>query len=234
MQQTTLRGLAKAHAAGILAKDKYRQDRTTYIEAVLSGSITIQPAEQSPVLARMERTGEITMEKSSQDRADVNTEILGINVLADQTPPKMKTGFIIGGAAALLVVVIVVFAAFSGDEQPAVQPRQEVVASVAPPVDTPPNAAQNLIRSFIAKNVWSETSMNSFLAEWDVMPEPEKNSIKNSVELGQLANAIYKKLLEERALSGIGNPETSYEKQRQLVQFAASLDISDSRISLPN
>lgn len=56
----------------------------------------------------------------------------------------------------------------------------------------------------------------------------------NSTEFSRLINAISKKLLEERALASIGNPETSYEKQRQLVEFAHTIGIRDQRISLPD
>lgn len=49
-----------------------------------------------------------------------------------------------------------------------------------------------------------------------------------------MVNEISKKLLEEKDLAAIGNPETSYEKQRQLVEFANSIAIRDQRITMPD
>jgi hypothetical protein len=229
-QQSTLRGLAKAYATGILEKDKYRKDRTSYIEAVLSGAVAIHPAE-TPVQAKLERTGEIPIDRINRA---VTTDVIDINITPEPGPLKANLGLIIGGVAALLVMVIIVMFATSGDDNASATP-QEQSSVVAPPVmDTPRTAAQNLIASFLAKNSWSEAAMVAFLTEWEVMPEPEKTSIGNTIELGQLANEIYKKLLEERALSGIGNPETSRAKQQQLVEFAANIGINDPRISLPD
>ncbi len=53
-------------------------------------------------------------------------------------------------------------------------------------------------------------------------------------DVGAMVNEISKKLLEEKALAAIGNPETSYEKQRQLVEFANSIAIRDQRITMPD
>jgi hypothetical protein len=229
-QQTTLRGLAKAYATGILEKDKYRKDRTTFIEALLSGAVTLHPAE-SPVQAKMERTGEIPIDRVNQ----AALEDININITPEPGPLKTNLALIIGGVAALLVIVIIVMFATSGDDSDtaAALPLPQSPVAAPPVMDTPRTAAQNLIASFLAKNTWSEAAMEAFLAEWEVMPEPEKSSIGNTIELGQLANEIYKKLLEERALSGIGNPEASYAKQRQLVEFAANIGVNDPRIALP-
>ncbi|NNE37511.1 MAG: hypothetical protein HKN08_04335, partial [Gammaproteobacteria bacterium] len=60
----------------------------------------------------------------------------------------------------------------------------------------------------------------------------DRASAMNTTDFSRLVNGISKKLLEERALAAIGNPETSYEKQRQLVEFADAIGINDQRISL--
>jgi hypothetical protein len=227
-QQTTLRGLAKAYASGILEKEKYRKDRTAFIEAVLSGGISL------PLNGQRRDAPKAT---TPNDTFDIKTsEMQGQAVDLDITgtaPPQRNPRLIIGGIAGLLILIIIAAILLSGgDDDAPVQPQQQAVAAI-PAIDNSPTAAQDLIHAFLDRNTWSEASMDAFIAEWEVMPEPEKTSIRNTVELGQLANAIYKKLLEERALSGIGNPETSYEKQRQLVEFAATLGIDDARISLP-
>lgn len=56
----------------------------------------------------------------------------------------------------------------------------------------------------------------------------------NSIELNQLATAIYKQLLEERALSGIGDAEKAVNKQKQLIEFAEQIGINDSRLTMPD
>ena len=230
-QQSTLRGLAKAYANGALEREKYRNDRTAYIEAVLSGAVSIKAVEHHTGRSKTGRIDEVTEQKPGKDRTAVNSD--STDITADPSPLQSRTGLIVGAAGvALLLILVLVFTVFTGNEDTPPQ-SQGPSAATSVVIDTPPTAAQTLIKSFLGKNTWSESSMNAFLTEWEVMPEPEKSSIKNTVELGQLTNEIYKKLLEERALSGIGNPETSYEKQRQLVQFAANLGITDPRISLP-
>ena len=145
--------------------------------------------------------------------------------------PRSKNGLIAAGVAGVVAIIVILIFALSTDSD---EKSVTVTSTSNQAADSTASVAgQNLIREFLGEKSWSQSSMDSFLYNWQALPESEKTSMKNSIELGQVTNAIYKKLLEERALSGIGNPETSLEKQRQLVLFSDQIGIDDSRISIP-
>ena len=76
--------------------------------------------------------------------------------------------------------------------------------------------------------------MAEFVGQWQQLSAEERNAAEESIALGQMTNAIYKKLLEERALSALGDESSALEKQRKFVSFAEKLGISDPRIALPD
>ncbi|MBI2994972.1 MAG: hypothetical protein HYY48_12470 [Gammaproteobacteria bacterium] len=110
----------------------------------------------------------------------------------------------------------------SGPAMPAMEP--------APTLSRP---ASDLILKFLANKNWSETARAEFLGQWQALPEDQRAGAAQSGEMAQLNNGIYKKMLEERALSGLGDATASFEKQRSLVEFAAALGIHDSRLTVP-
>jgi len=149
---------------------------------------------------------------------------------------KTRTGLFIGGGAALLVVIVAIVVVLTGNKQepsPTAVTASSTANTASAIPEAAPTAATTLISSFLTSNNWSQPTLDKFVADWQQIPEAERSNSMSSVELGQLSNAIYKKLLEERALSGIGNPETSLEKQRLLVEFATNIGIQDQKISLP-
>jgi len=235
--ESTLRDLAKSYAGGKLDKANYRAARTTYVEAVVSGSVTLLSSQDSGGPATTTSTD--VNSRNSSDKTSMMGSAAYSRAHSNEGDAgrsgKTRTGLFIGGAA-LLVVIVVIVIAISGNKQ---EPSSTAVtasstansASAIP--DATPTAAITLIRTFLTSNNWSQPTLDKFVADWQQIPDVDRNTSMSSVELGQLSNAIYKKLLEERALSGIGNPETSLDKQRQLVEFAASVGIQDQKISLP-
>lgn len=238
--ESSLRDLAKGYASGQLEKAKYRTDRTAFIEGVLSGTVTIRKnpalgAQQAALSAesRVKNTSDkTTLMGSGTSPAYKNT-----GSSAENSSSPGKTGLMLGigaAVAALIIVTVVFLMSGGGQEQQTIATGNQSANNNNPPqTTTPSSVATNLVRSFLGTNSWSQASIDNFLAEWSTITDSEKNGLTNSIELGQLTNAIYKKLLEERALSGIGNPETSYEKQRVLVEFATRVGINDPRIALP-
>ena len=79
---------------------------------------------------------------------------------------------------------------------------------------------------------WSNSTIDAFAQDWANLPAGAVLISKNSTEMGQLTNAIYKQLLEEQTLSGLIDDDSSVNKQKELVQFALDLGIEDSRIAL--
>ena len=228
-QQKTLRGLAKAYANGLIEKDEYRRERAAYLEAVLAGEtrLPVPPVVPLPGATRREKPLENLA-------APADADVAALRQPGGDVRPgggNSRHALIAGGAALLVALAAAVFL-LGGGEESAAPP-----AGANPPAafeEAPPSPAQNLIAGFLADNAWSQADMNSFLADWQALPAGERDAARRSIEFSQLGNAIYKKLLEERALSRIGNPETAYEKQRQFVQFAASIGIEDPRISMPD
>jgi len=235
--ETTLRDLAKGYAGGKLDKAKYRAARTAYIESVVSGAVTLLSSQDSGGLAATTAT-DLNLRNSSDKTSMMGSAAYSrsqSNEGDTGKSGKTKTGLFIGGAALLVVIVAIVIALTGNKQEPsptAVAAGSSANTASAIP-DTTPTATITLIRTFLTSNNWSQPTLDKFVADWQQMPEADRSASMSSVELGQLSNAIYKKLLEERALSGIGNPETSLDKQRLLVEFATSIGIQDQKISLP-
>jgi len=235
---SNLRELAKAYANGQLDKDKYRIDRTSYIEAILAGTVSIRPNQQNASLPPSASTGRA---RSASEQTSLMSDPVyspAEDGGVDNNLKSRKTGLIVAGTA-LVMISIILIVAFTGDTRVQQATQSPLVTDsgtqgVTAPSDSISPPGVLLVRSFLDNNIWSEASMDGFLQDWSALAETDRMASKDSIEIGQMTNAIYKKLLEERALSGIGNPETSYEKQRILVRFASAIGISDPRITLPD
>lgn len=91
-----------------------------------------------------------------------------------------------------------------------------------------------LIRGLLNQRNWSsDANLDTFIEKWQALPADTRAGSLESLELNQLTTAIYKQLLKERALSGIGNEEDSRNKQQKLIDFAAKIGIDDPRIAMP-
>lgn len=142
-----------------------------------------------------------------------------------------------GLALALVAIIIVGVLALTGGDN-----GDKSAASTAAGADSATGSdavaktttkSQVLIQSFLDKKNWSSSSLDYFAQQWADLSANEILASKGSLAMGQLTNAIYKQLLEEQALSGLVDDDSSLNKQQQLVQFASGLGIEDSRISLP-
>lgn len=229
----SLRSLAKGYAGGQIDQAKYRAERNAFIEAVLAGTVTIKAVAGIPASLSSESrvsSSDKTTLMGSDGAAPAYTAMANYEPLSS-APEKNKTGLIIGIAAAVIVVIGIAIFALGGDES-----DSGSAPTAAAPANTPAPAATpaiGLVTAFLSTNNWSQPSIDNFVADWNRLSATDQSALTGSIELGQLTNAIYKKLLEERALSGIGNPETSYAKQRILVEFAGQIGIKDNRITLP-
>jgi len=220
---TTLRSLAKDYANGTLEKDNYRKERTVYLEAILAGDVSVRQ-KQSTASVTQDRSDSVTQRKPNTTQPST-----------EATRRFNSKMILLAGGTVLTLIVIIVLMLSSGENENVNPADSEAIVETPAPtrLETTPTAAQDLISSFLSSNMWSVSSMDTFLQDWNNLATTDKTDISNTVEFSQLTSSILKKLVEERALSTIGNPETSLEKQRQLVEFAASIGINDPRISLP-
>jgi hypothetical protein len=94
--------------------------------------------------------------------------------------------------------------------------------------------AQQLLSEFLAQRNWAASgNLDAFIRNWQNLPAETRAAAAGTLELNQLTNAIYKQLLEERALSGIGDAEAALNRQKKLIEFAAQVGINDPRIAMP-
>jgi len=176
---------------------------------------------------------------------------------AAQTEPETQPSsgsapvLILVAAVAILVAVITTFALLSRDRDSAaeVSPSAEAVAdttvnpdtvevvatAAVAPVDAPAqdNTGSALVREFLSAKDWSAGNMENFVGAWRQLPDADRAAAGDSVEMSQLSNEIYKKLLAVRALAAIDGLELSFNKQKALVDFSNDLGISDDRLTLP-
>jgi len=235
MSNTTLRELAKAHANGNLNREAYRHARTKYIEGILSGEAPLQVNEYPPLVrAPAEESLEATEQQKKKRTPPVIPE-----PEPDKAIPRNLVAYLSAGIAVVVVIAVLVIVIPRAEQTSENSASSESQSSTQPATLTGLSqtqgtaAATTLIQSFIKENNWSDTSMDSFLKGWGSLPQGDKSGVQDSIEFSQLSNAIYKQLLEERALSGLGDADAAISKQRQLIQFAEKIGISDQRITLP-
>ena len=228
IEEKTLKGLANAYAVGLLSKEKYRRERAIYLESVLAGKVTLP----EPRYDATTTSGPITdFNLNRLRRTNYNSQ--KNQPSSNKRSKSSKVGILIGSSA--LVVALLIFSLMvSINDNSSDFIQDEDFSSEIYTLNIPPTGAQNMITDFLQKNMWGESNLVSFSEQWQEIPESERAFAMNSVEYSRLINAIYKKLLEERALSRIGNPIMSYEKQQKLVEFASILGIKDQRITLPD
>ncbi len=254
MANQTLRELAKDHVNGNIDKDSYRKSRAELLQGIVSGSIPlaeidypplVQPPEPESLDDTQRKSDVKTLApKKSKPKAEGKTEAAASKPAEDtgssadsETKPN-KILFVALGLAVIGIIIVAVIA-MTGDSAEPPTPTSSAStddyagADAATPVAETTTQAQALIRDFLGKKNWSDSSLDYFLQQWAELPAGDTSSSQDSLEMGQLTNAIYKQLLEEQALSGLVDDDSSLNKQRQLVQFATELGIEDTRISLP-
>lgn len=99
------------------------------------------------------------------------------------------------------------------------------------PAPTVANPATDAIVEFLKTKNWSDESMDQFQSLWLSLPQTDRDAAAGSGEILQMANALYRKLLEVRALSQVTDAATSQQKQEKLLNFAHNLGINDPRLT---
>ncbi len=246
MSQPTLRKLARKYADGTLAKEEYRVSRAALLEGILAGKIRLQVNEYRPLIAAPEQDELLDRKEEQNDITQLRTEASPAPTPAATAPgpvtktPANRRRFVMIGAAALSLLVLVVLASAllpdARQSVPGKDPAGGETASAEPGTvgNVAFGAAQALIQEFLDKKDWSDAGLNSFKAQWQKLTPAQQAAATGTMQLSQLKNTIYKKLLEERALSGLGDDEQALNKQRRLVEFAENIGINDPRIRLPS
>ena len=228
MASTTLRSLAKAYAKKNLETAAYRESRAKFINGVLAGENELTVNDYPPLIRpKGDEAVEVTVRRESKKKIP-RTES------KPQQPDTGSRNLVMLAVVAALVLVVIVIAVFllAGGNS------SDVTATSNPQVQTAtpakPNEAQLLVRDLLSQRNWNaDSNMAAFIEKWQALPADTRASSMQSLELNQLTTAIYKQLLKERALSGIGDEAEARDKQQQLIDFAKQIGIDDPRLTIP-
>lgn len=248
MTTKTLRALAKEYAEGVLDKESYRKARDAYFKAVLDGIVKVKPIDYRPPVEIQDL--DVTQEKTAARLHRLESDQPVIETVDDRnnTPPSRSrpayqstaSPYLLVSAVLLIIAAIGVSVALlksSGNTVlPAVTnnpPDESVMAGEKPePAHKPVSPAETLIENFLRENNWSDKSLQQFKNDWQALTDAEQEQALSSPMRSQLVNAIHQKLIEERALLGLGDSENVVARQHKLVNFASDLEINDPRLKV--
>jgi uncharacterized membrane protein len=139
--------------------------------------------------------------------------------------------------AAIIVFLVIAVALYPFTHQKKSAPA-DTGQTTAPAAGTQPdlphtdtlNAGANLIKQFLLKSDWTDENLQQFTNAWEGLSAEERDAGLSSSARTELANAIYRKLQEERIMLGLGDMQSSIDKQTVLVTFAQQVGIHDPRI----
>lgn len=243
MTATTLRTLAKTYAKQGIAAEEYRAARADYISGILSGEIALTVNEYPPILKPKQNAESAEDAKEAMEDTErrppkkknnlTNSESVAQEEQAQSPNNRWVILFVIG--AIVVIGTLIALLSGNGNSSKTISIDTEPVSNAnTQSLPGELSEAKMLIQTFLSNKSWSESKLETFLGEWDALPGTSKSGIESSVEIAQFASAIYKKLLEERALSGLSGDNSNLDKQRKLIDFAKQIGITDPRIALAN
>ena len=249
MTTKTLRALAKDYANGVLDKESYRKARDAYFRAVLSGTVKVEVIDYRPPVDIQDL--DVTLEKTSVRPQRPKSDSEGIESVNQgnsghsqsrqsaqpSTSPLLIVSIILLIIAAIGVSIALLYAPEKkgAAEIVTIQPDAADIIEEQPSVPQvlqPASPAETLIENFLQENNWSDSNLQQFKNDWQALTTAEQEQGLSSPMRVQLVNAIHQKLLEERALLGLGDTENVIARQHKLVDFATDLDINDPRLQV--
>jgi hypothetical protein len=255
MTGTTLRELARAYAKGELGREEYRRSRSDLVASILSGEVVVKNLDFPPPLKFPGGDGQDATEPRQRRRhPDARQEPETTRVGQAAPPPVRAPGpapapaqavnqadssrgiWLFAGVVALGAVIAAgIFMASKRSGDSATLAVGEPAAPVTKPATDDPAAAAGraLISRFLQDRNWSGARLASFRSDWSALDSDQRAAALKSADAGRLASAVYQRLLEERALSGLGDAQSSLDKQRELVAFAGAIGIRDPRLTVP-
>ena len=238
-----LRTLAKEYAGGLLGIQAYRKARDELIEGILVGRLQVTKNDfQAPLRSqRAEAAPDITAFRAPPLNKPVSKSSVTI------TEPKTDKAHtpsiyraILAGIAVIIVSLVILVALY-----PVIQQKISVSDITNQAISSGPSGAESdaqhpfvltagegLIRQFLAQNEWDDENLQHFIKQWQELSAEEQDAGLSSPVKSQLANAIHRKLLDERAMLSLGDIQNSVDKQTVLVNFARQIGINDPRLTV--
>jgi hypothetical protein len=245
MTDKTLRALAKDYANGVLDKEAYRKARDTLLKGILSGEISLvandfrAPLQAQDLNSTFEKTSiQVAPPPPKEPKPTIEfvPPQISEEILESQTRKSSSKLYIVLGIVIGVIAVLVLAFIFSGSDAPvllATDSNTEVPGEQ--PVQEPQEdnvTAAELVEDFLNGHDWSGEQLQLFVSRWNNLPEDELTKGLTPPLSIQLANAIYKQLLEERSLFGTANNDTIIARQQILVDFARALGMDDPRLQV--
>ena len=246
MANQSLRELAKEHAQGNLDREAYKKSRADLLEGILSSKIPLEEIDYPPLVQPPEPEAlDDTQRKEEYKKPPAKSAEPEATTAPKPSETKPTTGvaenkgsnkLLLGALGlailAILVVAVLMLSNKGKDSRDAATNSVTSAAAETEKVSVKTAKSDKLIKEFLARKNWSAGSLDTLREQWLTLTEEETPSSEDNIALGQLTNAIYKQLLEEQALSGLVDDDSSLNKQEQLIEFAAALGISDDRLKL--
>ena len=257
MPSKTLRSLAKDHASGVLDKVAYRKARDMFFDGVLTGEIKVEPIEYRPPLDFQDLDATMERERDRTQIKSVPVQKQPITPAPSAAPaptPKQKpvpeiphaehltkseSGFpitLIMGITIIIIIGLIIFLTLpliyhnTGTVNNSITVTESDIPNSETQATGNTSAGEELIANFLAQNDWSNEKLQEFKSSWNSLTAEEQADGLASPIKGQLTNAIYQQLLEERALLGLGDTASVISRQNTLINFASELGINDPRL----
>lgn len=241
MGQVSLRELVQKYTKGEVGKEEYRKTRTDLINNVLAREDNLRINTYPPLIKPTDE-GTVDITERSQKKEPVKSPATpGVTPPADKTVPSRGqplNPMYIAGALILIIITIIAVVVLLPDhsQNQRVNVQEQPVTQETRPAPAVSDRARTLIREFLQKNNWDNGNMDEFLRAWRALPETDSQSIKGSMALNRLSNAIYNRLQEERAIAELdataSETVADVSRQERLVAFARQIGINDDRISV--
>lgn len=232
-----LRKLAKDYAQNTIDLESYRKSRNELIKGICAGEVVVKENEYLvPLDSLEEKLDDITENRISQiinqgedsKAAPANSKVTGQKHSSSLSTGKIGQKTIIIGSLVIVVLCFIILTTLllpSTKEEP---PKTLLINEAV----KESSAGQSLIVEFMQQKNWTQGNLNSFVASWRQLSAQEHEATHASPEMKRLTNAIYRQLLDERALISLGDVENAVANQKLLVDFTERLGIEDKRFTV--
>lgn len=206
---TSLRALAADYADGRVDRKTFTRERRRIIDGIVAGEIPLPPEEVPPSAPGVDPADEdITIDAARQRAA------------ARAAPPAAgrRTPWI-GVAAAIALVTVAVLGVKRMTTPPPMRPTIQATAAVPP-----------VVARFLAANRWDEAALQRFAEDWRALTGPQRDALRASPAMSQLADHLQTRWNEARALLALGDRDNALAAQRRLLDLARTLGIGGERL----
>lgn len=220
MESINLRAMSRRYAAGDIDQEEYRARRRELIRGVVDGTVELvaftAPEPDAPTIFPYE-----------DDDGDTTQEILPPTA-APASPWRRPSTLIVAAAIVLTLLVVAAVVWWSSRAAP---PTPANTAVAAPPAAAAADAGAALIDTFLTTDLWDDASLRAFARRWSELPEAARTTLAARAAHARLGDAILAQLANEQALLELGDPRIALAAQKDLLDFARQLDITDARLT---